>query len=145
MPSITPFLWFDTQAEEAARFYATIFADAHVGDVSRYPDGRAMSVSFRLNGQNFMALNGGPLYKFNESISMFISCDSQSEVDDLWEKLTADGGQPGRCGWLKDKFGLSWQVIPKQMGALLQRPGVVQAMMTMSKIDLQKLQDAAKS
>ena len=147
---ITPCLWFDREAEQATELYLGIFSNSRIIDLSRYgdgmplPKGTALVVQFELEGQRFQALNGGPVYKFTEAISMSVRCETQAEVDHFWDKLSA-GGQPGRCGWLKDKFGLSWQVIPKQMGALLQRPGVVQAMMTMSKIDLQKLQDAAKS
>ena len=147
MPSVTPFLWFDSQAEEAMNLYASIFPNAKVGNVNR-AGGRVMSVDFELEGQKFMALNGGPMYKFNESVSFFVSCENQAEIDNYWSKLTADGGEPGRCGWLKDKFGLSWQIVPKSLGTLLSSTDparakrVVDAFMPMSKLDVQKLQDA---
>ena len=147
MPSITPFLWYDSQAEDAMNLYASIFPNAKVGNVSRAGD-RVMSVEFELEGQRFMALNGGPMYKFNESVSFFVSCETQQEIDHYWSKLTANGGEPGRCGWLKDKYGLSWQIVPKAFSKLLgggdpaatQR--VVQAFMQMGKLDIQTLQDA---
>ena len=147
MPSIKPFLWFDTQAEEAMNFYASIFPHAKVGTVSR-AQGRVMSVEFELEGQKFMALNGGPHYTFNEAVSFFVACETQQEIDDYWARLTADGGSPGRCGWLKDKYGLSWQIIPTAFGRLLssgdaaQSQRVVDAMMQMSKMDAKRLQDA---
>lgn len=140
MKKITPFLWFDTQAEEAMNFYASIFKNSKVASVSRGPDGRAFSVSFELDGQEFMGLNAGPQFKFNESISMFVNCENQAEVDDLWSKLTADGGEESMCGWLKDKYGLSWQIVPKQLGELMGDPDpeksqrVMQAMLKMQKI-----------
>jgi predicted 3-demethylubiquinone-9 3-methyltransferase (glyoxalase superfamily) len=113
MQKITPFLWFDDQAEEAARYYASIFPDSKVLEEARTgPKGKLISARFRLAGQELMALNGGPMYSFTEAISLFVSCEGQEEVDDLWAKLTAGGGTPGRCGWLKDRYGLSWQVIP---------------------------------
>src|SRR5262245_5279042 len=114
MPTITPFLWFDTQAEEAMNFYTSIFKRSTATAVNRV-QGRVMSVQFQLEGQDFMALNAGPLYKFNEAVSFFVGCDTQQEIDDLWAKLTADGGEASRCGWLKDKFGLSWQIIPNTL------------------------------
>ena len=147
MPSITPFLWYDTQAEEAMNFYASIFPHAKAGAVNRAGD-RVLSVDFELEGQKFMALNGGPMYTFNESVSFFVSCDSQEEIDRYWSRLTADGGAPGRCGWLKDKFGLSWQVVPKTLGKFLSSTDpatskrVIDAFMQMSKLDIGKLQDA---
>ena len=147
MPSITPFLWYDSQAEEAMNHYASIFPNAKVGNVSR-AGGRVMSVDFDLEGQKFMALNGGPMYKFNESVSFFVSCDTQQEIDHYWSKLTADGGEPGRCGWLKDKYGLSWQIVPKSLGKLLgggdaaTAKRVVDTFMQMNKLDIRKLQDA---
>src|SRR5688572_18855576 len=147
MPSIKPFLWFDTQAEEAMNFYASIFPHAKVGTVSR-AQGRVMSVEFELEGQKFMALNGGPHYTFNEAVSFFVACETQQEIDDYWARLTADGGSPGRCGWLKDKYGLSWQIVPTAFGRLLssgdaaQSQRVVDAMMQMSKMDVRRLQDA---
>jgi predicted 3-demethylubiquinone-9 3-methyltransferase (glyoxalase superfamily) len=147
MPSIKPFLWFDTQAEEAMNFYATVFPHAKVGAVSR-AQGRVMSVEFELEGQKFMALNGGPHYTFNEAVSFFVACETQQEIDDYWARLTADGGSPGRCGWLKDKYGLSWQIVPNAFGRLLgsgdaaQSQRVVDAMLQMSKMDVKRLQDA---
>jgi predicted 3-demethylubiquinone-9 3-methyltransferase (glyoxalase superfamily) len=149
MPTLTPFLWFDTQAEDAMRFYVSLFKDSVIGDINRAgPDGPVMSVSFELNGQKFYALNGGPHFKFNEAISIFVDCDTQAEVDDLWAKLTADGGQESMCGWLKDKYGLSWQIIPKLLGQLLSDPNpakakaAMDAMLTMRKIESAELQRA---
>jgi len=148
MKKITPFLWFDTQAEEAMNFYVSVFKNSKVGNVSRGPDGRAFSVNFQLEGQDFMALNAGPQYKFNEAISMFVNCQTQAEVDELWSKLTADGGEESRCGWLKDKYGLSWQIIPSALGELMGDPDpvkaqrVVQAMLKMNKIDIAGLKQA---
>jgi predicted 3-demethylubiquinone-9 3-methyltransferase (glyoxalase superfamily) len=147
MPKITPFLWFDTQAEEAMNFYASIFKDSKVLSVSR-AQGKVMSVQFELEGQAFMALNAGPQFKFTEAISFFVGCETQQEIDTLWAKLTADGGAPSRCGWLKDKFGLSWQIIPHTLGRLLtdkdaaKSSRVMQAMLQMNKLDLQQLQQA---
>ena len=148
MPTITPFLWFDNQAEEAMNLYASIFSRSKVLSVSR-AQGRVMAVQFELEGQRFMALNGGPHYTFNEAMSLFVGCETQQEIDEYWGKLTADGGAPGQCGWLKDKFGLSWQIVPKKMGQLLggggdqERAGrVVQAMLLMNKLDLHRLQQA---
>ena len=152
MKKITPFLWFDTQAEEAMNFYVSVFKNSKVGDVSRGPDGKAFSVSFQLEGQEFMALNAGPQFKFTEAISFFVDCKTQEEVDGLWEKLTADGGEESMCGWLKDKYGLSWQIIPSALGELMGDPNpakaqnVMQAMLKMQKIivaDLQKAYDQA--
>ncbi|MGQ0546304.1 MAG: VOC family protein [Betaproteobacteria bacterium] len=108
---IKPFLWFEGEAEEAARFYTSIFNDSQVGRIARYPDGRVMTVAFRLDGQDFVALNGGPQFKFNEAISFVVECDTQAEIDYYWDELTAGGGKPVQCGWLKDKYGLSWQVV----------------------------------
>jgi len=148
MLSITPFLWFDTKAEEAMNFYASVFPRSRVLTLNR-AQGKVISVEFELEGQRFMALNGGPMYKFNEAVSIFVGCDTQQEIDELWSKLTADGGAPNRCGWLKDKYGLSWQIIPKTMGRLLTGDGdaarakrVMEAMFTMDKIDLARLQAA---
>jgi predicted 3-demethylubiquinone-9 3-methyltransferase (glyoxalase superfamily) len=147
MQTITPFLWFDGNAEEAMNHYASIFKDSKMGKISRLPNGRVMSVAFQLNGQDFMALNGGPHFQFTEAISMFVRCETQEEVDELWEKLS-EGGKKGRCGWLKDKFGLSWQIVPQVMGELLGHPDpatakrVMDAMMTMDKIDVRKLEEA---
>jgi predicted 3-demethylubiquinone-9 3-methyltransferase (glyoxalase superfamily) len=153
MQKITPFLWFDNQAEEAANFYLSIFKNSRIINIARYgdgapgPKGSVMSVTFELEGQPFMALNGGPMFHFTEAISLFVNCNSQQEVDDLWEKLTA-GGTPGRCGWLKDKYGLSWQIIPS---ALMEALGSkdpekakrsMQAMLQMNKIDIDKIKNA---
>ena len=147
MPSITPFLWFDTQAEEAMNFYASVFNRSKVLSVNR-AQGKVMSVEFELEGQKFMALNAGPMYKFTEAVSFFVACETQLEIDDLWDKLTAEGGSPSRCGWLKDKFGLSWQIIPTALGRLLndKDPGragrVMNAMLQMDKLDIGQLQRA---
>jgi predicted 3-demethylubiquinone-9 3-methyltransferase (glyoxalase superfamily) len=151
---ITPFLWFDDKAEEAMNFYVSIFKNSKVGSVTRYgdagpgPKGTVMSATFQLDGQDFFALNGGPLFKFTEAISFFVNCDTQEEVDELWEKLMAGGGSPQRCGWLKDKYGLSWQIIPKALGEMLgdkdpqKSQRVMQAMLQMNKIDIQRLKEA---
>lgn len=151
MPTITPFLWFDSQAEEAMLFYTSLFKHSQVGEVRRAgPDGPVFSVTFQLNGQNFMALNGGPHFKFNEAVSFFVDCETQAEVDELWAKLTATGGEEGRCGWLKDKFGLSWQIVPKLLSQLLTDPDpakanrVMEAMLKMNKIESAVLQQAAE-
>jgi predicted 3-demethylubiquinone-9 3-methyltransferase (glyoxalase superfamily) len=147
MPSITPFLWFDTQAEEAMNLYTSIFKQSKVISVNR-AQGRVMSVEFELEGQKFMGLNAGPQFRFNESISFFVGCDTQAEIDDLWAKLIADGGAPSRCGWLKDKFGLSWQIVPKSLGQMLnsgdgaRSKRVVDVMLQMNKLDLKQLQQA---
>jgi len=149
MKKITPFLWFDTQAEEAMNFYCSVFKSSKVGSVQRAgPDGPVLSVTFQLEGQDFMALNAGPEFKFNESISFFVDCKSQAEVDELWNKLTADGGEESRCGWLKDKFGLSWQIIPSALGELMgdkdpvKAKRVVDAMLKMNKIIIADLKRA---
>ena len=150
MEKITPFLWFDTQAEEAMNHYVSIFRNARVLNVSRN-GGKVMWVTFELDGRQFMGLNAGPRFKFTEAISFFVNCESQAEVDDLWEKLS-DGGEKSMCGWLKDKFGVSWQVIPSALGKLMSDPdprksgAVMQAMLKMNKIviaNLQKAYDAA--
>ncbi|HEY7500624.1 MAG TPA: VOC family protein [Vicinamibacterales bacterium] len=147
MPTITPFLWFDTQAEEAMNFYASIFTRSKVLSVNR-AHGKVMSVQFELEGQRFMALNAGPHHTFNEAVSFFVGCETQEEIDQLWTKLTAGGGAPNRCGWLKDKFGLSWQIVPNALGRMLSDPDaatsgrVMQAMLQMGKLDLKTLQDA---
>jgi predicted 3-demethylubiquinone-9 3-methyltransferase (glyoxalase superfamily) len=149
MQTITPFLWFDTHAEEAMNFYASVFPHSKVISVSR-AQGKVMSVVFELNGQRLMGLNGGPMYAFTEAISLFVGCDSQAEIDRLWGRLTSDGGSPGRCGWLKDRYGLSWQIVPNELGGLLSDPDpaaagrVVQATLQMNKIDLAALQRAQK-
>lgn len=146
MKKIRPFLWFDTQAEEAMNFYVTIFKNSRVLSVNRH-EGRVMTVTFELDGQEFMALNAGPQFKFNEAVSFFVNCEAQEEVDELWEKLSA-GGEEGRCGWLKDKFGLSWQIIPSTLTRLMSDPNpqksraVLQAMLKMNKIEIKGLQEA---
>lgn len=147
MQKITPFLWFDQQAEEAANFYVSIFKNAKILNVSRLPTGAAITVSFQLEGMNFTALNGGPHFKFTEAISLYVDCASQAEVDTLWEKLT-EGGEESQCGWLKDKYGLSWQIIPARLIELMydDDPGkaqrVTEAMLQMRKIDIEKLEQA---
>lgn len=148
MQKITPFLWFDNNAEEAIQFYVGIFKDSKILNVNRMGDGGAvLTATFQLEGQEFMALNGGPMFKFTEAISLFVSCETQAEVDTLWQKLT-EGGEESRCGWLKDKFGLSWQIIPKALGELMGDPDpvkaqrVMQAMLQMNKIDIQTLKAA---
>ncbi len=148
MKKITPFLWFDTQAEDAMNFYVSVFTNSKILSVAPGPNGIASSVSFEIEGQEFMAFNAGPHFKFNEAISMFVNCQTQEEVDELWSKLTADGGEESQCGWLKDKFGLSWQIIPSALGELLgdkdaEKAGrVMQAMLGMSKIDIAGLRRA---
>ncbi len=154
MKKITPFLWFDDQAEEAMNFYVSVFPNSRVLNVSRYgddapgPKGTVMTATFELNGQQFMALNGGPQhFAFSEAISFFVDCENQEEVDRLWDKLT-EGGEPGPCGWLKDKYGLSWQIVPAALGEMLgdQDPvkasRVLQAMLKMGKIEIAGLQKA---
>lgn len=153
MQKITPFLWFDGNAEEAMKFYTSIFKNSKIVEVTRYgdagpgPKGTIMSGTFELEGQTFYALNGGPHFKFTEAISLFVSCETQPEVDTLWEKLS-EGGEKSRCGWLKDKFGLSWQVIPTALGQLLRDKDpvkskrVMNAMLQMDKIDIKLLKDA---
>jgi predicted 3-demethylubiquinone-9 3-methyltransferase (glyoxalase superfamily) len=154
MKPITPCLWFEDQGEDAATFYTGLFPDSRITDVSRYgaggpgPEGKVMTVSFELNGRPFLALNGGPQYRFSEAISFQVFCDSQDEVDRYWEALT-EGGEPGPCGWLKDRFGLSWQIVPTRLIELLQDPDrgrsarVMQAMMAMGKIEIAEIEDAA--
>jgi predicted 3-demethylubiquinone-9 3-methyltransferase (glyoxalase superfamily) len=153
MQKITPYLWFDGQAEEAAGYYTSIFKNSRVLDVTRYgeagplPEGTVLTVTFEIEGQEFVALNGGPEFTFNESISFFVNCQTQAEVDELWERLS-DGGEKGPCGWLKDRYGVSWQIIPSALGELLHDPDpaksnrVMKAMLAMSKIDIQGLRDA---
>ena len=150
---ITPFLWFDSNAEEAANFYVSVFPNSEITEVSRYGEagpraaGSVMVVSFRLDGQEFAALNGGPEFTFTEAVSFSITCANQKEVDYYWDKLT-DGGEPGPCGWLKDKFGVSWQVVPTLLTEMLQDEDrqradrVMQAMLQMGKIDVAKLEEA---
>ena len=155
MQRIVPFLWFDSNAEEAANFYVSIFKSSKIVSISRYgeagpgPKGSVMVVTFELDGQELMALNGGPQFKFSEAISLLVNCRNQDEVDDYWEKLSA-GGQEVQCGWLKDKFGLSWQVFPTILGELLtdkdpqKRERVMKAMLRMKKIDIAGLKRAAE-
>ncbi|QDT41489.1 3-demethylubiquinone-9 3-methyltransferase [Gimesia alba] len=151
-PKIAPFLWFDDNAEAAIDHYTSIFKNSKKLSVSRYgeagpgPAGSVMVASFELEGQTFIALNGGPMFKFNEAVSFAVNCDTQQEIDELWEKLTEEG-EPGQCGWLKDKFGLSWQIVPSILPELMQGAGksnrVMQALMQMTKIDIQRLQEAS--
>lgn len=153
MRTITPFLWFENQAEEAASFYISIFKNSKIGSVTPYgeagpgPKGTAMTVAFELDGQPFIALNGGPQFKFTEAISFSVSCETQEEVDEFWNTLSA-GGEEGPCGWLKDRYGLSWQVNPIILGKLLSDPDpakskrVMEAMLQMKKIDIARLQQA---
>lgn len=154
MKKITPFLWFDTQAEDAMNFYVSLFKNSKVKDISRGPDENVFTVSFELDGQEFMGLNAGPQFKFNEAVSMYVNCEDQAEVDYFWNALTADGGEESMCGWLKDKYGLSWQIVPKQLGELMgdsdpEKSGrVMDAMLRMKKIivaDLQKAYDGVSS
>lgn len=148
MGKITPFLWFDNQAEEAMYFYCSVFKNSKIGTVSRTgPDGAVMMATFELEGQTITALNGGPHFNFTEAISFYVDCEDQAEVDDLWNKLCAPG-ETGQCGWLKDKYGLSWQIVPKALGQLMGDPDpekaqrVVQAMLQMNKLDVAGLQRA---
>jgi predicted 3-demethylubiquinone-9 3-methyltransferase (glyoxalase superfamily) len=152
---ITPCLWFDNQAEEAVNFYTSIFKNSKIENISRYgkegfefhhqKEGTAMTVGFQINGQSFTALNGGPIFKFNEAISFQVYCDTQSEIDNYWVKLT-EGGQESQCGWLKDKFGVSWQIIPSILPKLMSDPAragrVTNAFMQMKKFDIEKLKQA---
>ena len=153
MQKITPFLWFNGNAEEAMNFYISIFKNSKIVGVTRYgetgpgPKGTVMSATFQLDGQQFFALNGGPQFTFSPAISFFVNCETQQEVDELWEKLS-EGGKKERCGWLKDKYGLSWQVIPTALGQMLQdkdaqkSKAVMQAMLKMDKIDMKTLKQA---
>jgi predicted 3-demethylubiquinone-9 3-methyltransferase (glyoxalase superfamily) len=149
-PRITPFLWFDSNAEEAVDFYLTVFKNSRrldelrAGEDSRIPKGKVLTVSFELEGQKFTAINGGPMYKFTEAISFVVRCDTQQEVDDYWSKLSA-GGSEIQCGWLKDKFGLVWQIVPARLPELIKNPKAMQAMMQMKKIDIAELERAAQS
>jgi predicted 3-demethylubiquinone-9 3-methyltransferase (glyoxalase superfamily) len=151
MQKINPFLWFDNQAEEAAKFYVSVFKNSRVLGIMPGPDGKALGASFEIEGQQFKALNGGPQFKFTPAISLFVNCETQAEVDELWAKLTAGGGKPGRCGWLTDKYGLSWQIVPTALGELLGSPDraraakAMNAMMQMDKIDIGGLQQAYNS
>ena len=154
MQKITTYLWFDDDAEEAMKFYTSLFKNSKILSTSRYPEGSPgkpgtlMTGSFQLDGQEFMALNGGPQFPFTEAISLLVNCETQQEVDELWAKLTADGGQESQCGWLKDKFGVSWQIIPKQLGEMIgdkdpaKAKRAVDAMLKMKKIDLKALERA---
>ena len=158
MQKITPFLWFDDQAEEAVKFYTSVFKNSKIGRILRYseeaakasgrPAGSVLTVEFEMEGQKFVALNGGPLFKFNESISFVVNCETQEEVDYFWEKLTADGGEESQCGWLKDKFGLSWQVTPTVLIDMLhdkdseKAERVMKAMLQMQMIEIEKLKVA---
>jgi predicted 3-demethylubiquinone-9 3-methyltransferase (glyoxalase superfamily) len=147
MPKIRPCLWFDTQAEEAAEFYVSLFDDSRIERVVR--TGPVTLVTFRLAGIEYLALNGGPQFRFTEAISMYVDADTQDEIDRLWDALIADGGEPSMCGWLKDRYGLSWQIIPPVLGQLIAHPDqekagrVMQAMLQMRKIEIQPLLDAA--
>lgn len=155
MQKITPFLWFNDQAEEAMQFYVSIFPDSKVKSVTRYgdvgpgPKGTVMTASFQLSGQDFVALNGGPQFPFTWAISFVVDCETQEEVDSYWQKLS-EGGQPSRCGWLQDKYGLSWQIVPRALPELLQDKDpakaqrVMKAMLEMDKIDIAKLKEAAE-
>jgi predicted 3-demethylubiquinone-9 3-methyltransferase (glyoxalase superfamily) len=147
---ITPFLWFDTQAEEAAKFYVSVFKDSKMGQVSRYgegmplPKGTVMTAAFEIEGQPFIALNGGPQFKFTEAVSFVVNCDTQKEIDYYWDKLTASGGKEVQCGWLKDKYGLSWQIVPTVLPELVKKSGrVMEALLHMKKLDIAALQQAA--
>lgn len=158
MQKIVPNLWFDEQAEEAADFYVSLFKNSRILNIARYDEasaavsgkaaGSALTVEFELDGQTFIALNGGPIFKFSEAISFLVNCETQAEVDDFWEKLTADGGEEGPCGWLKDKYGLSWQIVPTALGRMMSDPDpakslrVTQAMLQMKKLDINALQAA---
>ena len=157
MQKITPFLWFDDNAEEAVIFYTSIFKNSKIGDVARYgdegakvagrPKGSVMTISFELDGQKFAALNGGPVFKFTPAISFVVECKTQEEVDEFWEKLSA-GGEKGRCGWLKDQYGVSWQIVPTVLGEMMQDKDakkserVMKAMLQMDKIDIKGLKQA---
>jgi predicted 3-demethylubiquinone-9 3-methyltransferase (glyoxalase superfamily) len=155
MQKITPMLWFDDQAEEAAKFYVSVFRNSKMGSISRYGEGMpgrkgsVMTVSFEIEGQPFTALNGGPQFRFTEAISLVVNCETQEEIDYYWDKLTAGGGKEVECGWLKDKFGLSWQIVPAVVFELIKQSDqkksdrVMQAVMQMKKLDLAALQRAA--
>jgi predicted 3-demethylubiquinone-9 3-methyltransferase (glyoxalase superfamily) len=149
MQKLTPFLWFDTQAEEAARHYCSIFKSSSIGKIMRYgeagpgPKGSVMTVAFTLDGKDFVALNGGPQYQFTPAISFVVECRDQAEIDHYWDKLSA-GGKTQPCGWLVDKYGVSWQVVPANLPALLEHPKAMKAMLQMSKFDIKRLQDAAQ-
>lgn len=154
MPKISPFLWFDKEAEEAARFYVSVFPNSRLGEIQRYPEnapgpaGSAMTVAFELDGIPFTALNGGPLFPFSEAISFVVDCADQAEVDHYWDRLAGDGGQPVQCGWLKDRFGVSWQVVPRALHETIRGPDpagrqrAFEAMMKMVKLDVAALKAA---
>lgn len=150
MPKIMPCLWFDGEAEAAATFYVGLFGDAEIRAVNRLPDGTALTVTFRLRDQEFMALNGGPQYRFTEAVSFTIDCADQAEVDYFWDRLTADGGAESMCAWCRDRYGLSWQVVPRRLPELLAHPDgavrnrVMQAMLKMRRIDVAALEAAAE-
>ena len=153
MDKISPFLWFNDQAEEAANFYVSIFKNSKIKQVSRYPEGsptagKVMVVVFELEGREYMALNGGPLFTFSEAFSLVVHCDTQQEIDQYWEKLTSGGGKESQCGWLKDKFGFSWQIVPAKIGELVSNPKtapkVMAEVMKMKKLDLATMERAAK-
>lgn len=144
---ITPCLWFDGKAEEAATFYVSIFPDSAITGVTPGPDGKPLGIEFHLSGERFLAINGGPMFQFTEAISLSIDCHTQAEIDEYWEKLSA-GGPPGQCGWLKDRYGVSWQVVPAGLQQLLSDPAtggrVMQALLQMTKLDIQALRDTAE-
>jgi len=150
-PRITPFLWFDSNAEEAVEFYLTVFKNSRRLDVlentsaNPNPPAKILTIAFELDGQKFTAINGGPFFKFTEAVSFVVRCDTQQEVDEYWSKLTADGGAEVQCGWLKDKFGLSWQIVPTRALDLIKNPKAMQAMMQMKKLDIAELERAAQS
>jgi predicted 3-demethylubiquinone-9 3-methyltransferase (glyoxalase superfamily) len=154
MSKISPFLWFDMQAEEAAKYYVSLFKNSKMGKISRYPkgtpfpEGTVMTATFTLEGQEFTAMNGGPTYKFTPAISFFVNCETQAEIDLYWDKLLADGGKPMGCGWIADKFGLCWQIVPAGIGDLIGNPDkskaerATAAMLQMTKLDIEKLRNA---
>lgn len=148
-PRITPFLWFDSNAEEAVEFYLTVFKNSRrldslpANEEPSRPKGKVVTIGFELDGQKFTALNGGPMFKFTEAVSFVVRCDSQQEVDDYWSKLSA-GGSESQCGWLKDKFGLSWQIVPARLPELIKQPKAMEAMLRMKKIDIAELERAAR-
>ena len=152
-PKITPFIWFDGSAEDAAKFYTSLFKNSRILSITRYsegmplPKGTVLTVNFEIAGQRITALNGGPQFKLSEAFSLVVSCDSQAEIDEYWEKLTSGGGKPSQCGWLKDRFGLSWQIVPSNLVELITGPNsarVMQAIMPMTKLDVAKLKVAAE-
>ena len=146
-PRITPFLWFDSNASEAVDFYLSVFKNSRRLDALQTPDrpkGNPMVISFEVDGQKFTALNGGPIFKFTEAISFVVRCDSQEEVDYYWQKLSTDGGSEGQCAWLKDKFGVSWQIVPACLPELIKSPKAMQAMMGMKKVIIAELEHAAR-